>query len=155
LFSHSLQQGRQRLSPALASAAKVESAHAIVTAADSSVTKEELQSVADLFERIYPLDLSRTGLKPPEKIVFYGNASSYENHFISEGYTADEAKQIAQEPVAAEEGTNKISVLMPSYESVDGMNILVHEFTHSLIATVFNKIESWANEGVAWANDCW
>ncbi|CAM3949477.1 hypothetical protein ALPO108162_14225 [Alicyclobacillus pomorum] len=140
--------------PALATAEKVESAHAIVTAADSSVTKEELQSVADLFERIYPLDVSRTGLKPSEKmnIVLYGNASSYENHFISEGYSADEAKQIAEESVAAEEGTNKISVLMPSYESVDGMNILAHEFTHSLIATVSNKIESWANEGVAWAD---
>ncbi|GMA51280.1 hypothetical protein GCM10025857_26370 [Alicyclobacillus contaminans] len=140
--------------PALPKAKSVQTAHAVVSAADSEVTAGDLQSVANLFEHIYPLDVNRTGLAPSQKmnIVLYGTADDYKQHFIQEGYSSDEAQQIADQSIATEEGTNTISVLLPSYDLTDGLNILAHEFTHALIATVSNQIQSWANEGVAWTD---
>lgn len=138
--------------PALPSGNQVVTAHACVVAGDSDVTAAELQSVSTMFEHVYTGDVRDTGIQPTGQatITLYGSTSSYQQHFLNEGYSSTEAQQIADNAVATDEGPGIISVLMPAFNSVDGFNILAHEFTHALIANVSTQIPSWANEGVAW-----
>jgi hypothetical protein len=112
----------------------------------------DLQSVADLFEHVYPEVASATGLAEQSRIqvTLYSSADAYKQHFLQEGYSAGEAASLAENSVAAEEGLNQISVLLPALHQTDGLNVMAHELTHALVATVSSAIPSWANEGLAW-----
>ncbi len=138
--------------PALAATKQVTSAHAIVETSDSSVTPAELQSVDNIFEHVYQETVSSEGIVPTQKmdIHLYGSMNSYQQHYLNEGYSKSESQQIAELSVASEEGQNTINILMPTFVTIDGLNILAHEFTHALTAEVSQKIPSWANEGGAW-----
>lgn len=138
--------------PALVATKQVTSAHAIVETSDSSVTPAELQSVDNIFEHVYQETVSSEGIVPTQKmdIHLYGSMNSYQQHYLNEGYSQTESQQIAELSVASEEGQNTINILMPTFVTIDGLNILAHEFTHALTAEVSQQIPSWANEGGAW-----
>jgi hypothetical protein len=138
--------------PALPTTKQVTSAHAIVETSDSNVTPEQLQSVDNIFEHVYQETVSSEGIVPSQKmdIHLYGTSKSYQQHYLDEGYSQTESQQIAELSVASEEGQHTINVLMPTFSTTDGLNILAHEFTHALTAVVSRTIPSWANEGGAW-----
>ncbi|MCL6516704.1 hypothetical protein [Alicyclobacillus sp.] len=138
--------------PALPAAGRVSGIHADVAAGDGQVRAMDLASVSDIFEHVYPAVSSTTGLTEQGRIqvTLYSSAQTYRQHFIQEGYSAEEADSLAENSVAAEEGTDQISVLMPEFSKADGLNVMAHELTHALVATVSRTIPSWANEGLAW-----
>lgn len=138
--------------PALPQASRLATAHADVIAGDTGVSAMDLQSVADIFEHVYPEVASATGLAEQSRIqvTLYSSADAYQQHFLQEGYTAGEAASLAENSVAVEEGLNQISVQMPAFHQTDGLNVMAHELTHALVATVSSAIPSWANEGIAW-----
>ncbi|KPV42970.1 hypothetical protein [Alicyclobacillus ferrooxydans] len=138
--------------PTLPTGEEVSSLHATVQTTDSNVTPEALQSVDNLFEHVYQETVASEGITPVQKmnIHLYGSINAYQQHYLNEGYGKSDAQAIAEQSVASEEGTNTINILMPTLSTVDGLNILAHEFTHALTAQVSQKIPSWANEGGAW-----
>jgi len=138
--------------PALPTSGSVQTQHASIQSADSNVTPEQLLSVAQLFEYVYSSTSGQMGTQIPSaiQIHLFGSTKTYQQHYLDEGYSATEAKQIAELSVASEEGLHTINVLMPTFNTVDGLNILAHELTHALIAQKSTAIPSWANEGAAW-----
>ncbi len=131
---------------------KLVTKHAVIVAGDKGVLPEDMLSVANIFEHVYPLDQTTLGLseKGPITITLYSTLATYAGHFLSEGYSKSEADLIAENSGAVTEGPNSISVPMASFGEMDGLNVLAHELTHAMVATESLQLPSWANEGLAW-----
>ncbi|MCL6454475.1 MAG: hypothetical protein K6T78_12775 [Alicyclobacillus sp.] len=138
--------------PSLPTGSSLTTAHAVITAKDSGVTADELRSVGTIFEHVYPQVVQQMGAQPvgAVQINLYGSTKTYQQHYLDEGYSQTESQQIAEQSVASEEGSRTINVLMPTFDTVDGLNILAHELTHAVMTELSTQISSWANEGTAW-----
>lgn len=127
-------------------------AHAIIVAGDSGVLPENILSIANIFEHVYPLDVSTLSWseRKPITVTLYSTLKQYANHFQSEGFSSAEASKIAEDSGGVTEGANSISISLPAFGEVDGLNILAHELDHALVSTVSVQLPSWVNEGLAW-----
>ncbi|MBX5436924.1 MAG: hypothetical protein IRZ33_06875 [Alicyclobacillaceae bacterium] len=137
--------------PSIPSSGILKSSHVQVAAGDSQVTPEDLVAADVIFEHVYPEVSGDLGahLSAPLSLTLYSGPDTYQQHFAAEGYSADEAKRLAQESAAAYEN-GSIAVDLAAWGAVDPVNVIAHELTHALLAQLSQRLPSWANEGIAW-----
>ena len=138
--------------PALPTNGTVVSKNAAVVAEGTDVSPMQLISIDNMFERVFAYDIAQTGLtaQVPVIIQVFENTPEYTQHFLDEGYTLSDSSSFGDNSQAASEGPQLISMNMQGLTNEFGVDVMAHEFTHSLISTVSQNLPSWVNEGVAW-----
>ncbi|BCJ88002.1 peptidase MA family metallohydrolase [Effusibacillus dendaii] len=125
-----------------------------ISAGDSNVSQQTLQSAARIIRQISLPILAQniSGQTPNASIVLYSSRRTYRDALAQAGFQANEIPSIVAQTGGITVGSQ---IWIPLYMSPDKSslaNVLTHELTHVAFNQmgIGDQLPTWINEGIAW-----